>query len=109
MKKVILKFRMFITLIILSITLILMLCSCDKSGEYVDIEVEVIDKYTAIESEYDWFWEGFRTYTAYYLVLENGDVEDVTKEDYAKYQIGDNYSTRVWVEYGDVQENDSTN
>lgn len=106
MKKVILKFRRFIILIILLITLISRLCSCDKSGEYVDIEVEVIDKYTAIESKYDWFWEGFRTYTAYYLVLENGEVVEVDIDEYATNQIGDNYSTRVWVEYEEVQEND---
>ena len=94
-----------IILLILSLFIVLGLYSCDESGEYVDIKVEIVDKYTAIESKYDWFWEGFRTYTAYYLILENGEVVEVDIEEYAKHQIGDTYTTEVWVEYKE-DEND---
>ena len=74
------------------ILLLLCLVSCTTQQTRVEKQVEVIDKYTAIESKYDWFFESFKTTTVYYLVLENGDVEEVSKENYAKYQIGDLYT-----------------
>lgn len=92
--------KLFIVIILI---LTMVLTSCDNNGEYVKEEVLIVDKYTATESKYIFILGIYKTYTAYYLVLENEDVEEVDREDYGKYQIGDYYTITVWKSYEELE------
>ena len=90
---------------IVIILLLLCLVSCNTTQtKRVEEQVKVIDKYSDVKSKYHYigFNKGWETYTAYYLVLENGEVEEVDINDYAKYQIGDLYT----IVYYEVVDND---
>lgn len=91
MKKYILVIFIFISLIFL--------CSCEENnGHYEECEIKVVNKETATESKYNWFLDKYKIYTAYYIVLENGEVIECDVEEYMQYQIGDTYTVKVWVE-----------
>lgn len=88
--------KMFIIMILLFAT-ILVSCSPNR-GTYVEEKILIIDKYTAIESKYNLWWDKYRTYTAYYLVFENKDITEVDNKEYYAYEIGDYYTIKVWKE-----------
>ena len=78
-------------------TIILFGCGLEPSYHYKEQKFVIVDKHTAIESKYNFFLEEYKTYTAYYLILENGEVEEVSLNEYSKYQIGDTYTIKVKV------------
>lgn len=83
---------------IILIIIIMLLSSCEGISTrktYVDENILIIDKYTAINSRYNFWLEKYKTYTAYYFVLENGDINEVDNETYYKYKIGDYYTIQV--------------
>ena len=86
-----------ILILILVLMLILSGCGLEPSYHYEEQEFVIVDKHTAIESEYNFFLDKYKTYTAYYLILENGEVEEVSLNEYSKYQIGDTYTIKVKV------------
>lgn len=88
-------------LIVLMLLILVLLTSCHSKKVAVEYKYEVVDKYTTTESSYNWFLESYKTYTAYWLILENDDVLEVKKEIYAKYDIGDYYTIII---YEDVKE-----
>lgn len=88
-------------ILIVLMLLIVLLTSCNSKKVAVEYKYEVVDKYTTTESSYNWFLESYKTYTAYWLILENDDVLEVKKEIYAKYDIGDYYTIII---YEDVKE-----
>ena len=83
--------------LILILILVLMLILSGCGFHYEEQEFVIVDKHTAIESKYNFFLEKYKTYTAYYLILENGEVEEVSLNEYSKYQIGDTYTIKVKV------------
>lgn len=89
--------KKLILILILVLMLILSGCGLEPSYHYEEQEFVIVDKHTAIESEYIFFLEKYKTYTAYYLILENGEVEEVSLNEYSKYQIGDTYTIKVKV------------
>ena len=89
--------KKLILILILVLMLILSGCGIEPSYHYEEQEFVIVDKHTAIESKYNFFLEKYKTYTAYYLILENGEVEEVSLNEYSKYQIGDTYTIEVKV------------
>ena len=91
--------KKIINLIVLLVCLFCLLgCdNCEIKGHYEYIEVEVVDKTTATESRYNFFLDKYKIYTAYYLVLENGEVIECDIEKYSKYKIGDTYTISQYV------------
>lgn len=83
--------------LILILILVLMLILSGCGFHYEEQEFVIVDKHTAIESKYNFFLDKYKTYTAYYLILENGEVEEVSLNEYSKYQIGDTYTIKVKV------------
>ena len=100
MNKIIKIFLIFI------LVFVMFSCSSEQvKGHYEEHKIKIINKETATESKYNWFFEKYEIYTAYYLVLENGEVLECDIEEYMKYQIGDNYTIQVWVEDKEVNNN----
>lgn len=89
--------KKLILILILVVMLILSGCELEPSYHYEEQEFVIVNKHTAIESEYNIFLDKYKTYTAYYLILENGEVEKVSLNEYSKYQIGDTYTIKVKV------------
>ena len=89
--------KKLILILILVLMLILSGCGLEPFYHYEEQEFVIVDKHTAIESKYNFFLEKYKTYTAYYLILENGEVEEVSLNEYSKYQIGDTYTIEVKV------------
>lgn len=84
-------------ILMLALMLILSGCGLEPSYYYEEQEFVIIDKHTAIESKYNFFLDKYKTYTAYYLILENGEVVEVSLKEYSKYNIGDTYIIEVKV------------
>jgi hypothetical protein len=83
---------------LLFIPLLFLFISCDYTPPIkTQIEVKVVDKYTAVESRYNFFRSQYETMTIYYLVLANGDIKEVNNADYYKYNVGDNFTITVTI------------
>lgn len=89
--------KKLILILILVLMLILSGCGLEPSYHYEEQEFVIVDKHTAIESKYNFFLDKYKTYTAYYLILENGEAEEVSLNEYSKYKIGDTYIIKVKV------------
>lgn len=87
-----------IYIVILLLLCFICLVGCDTNGHYEDSYAKVVDKYTSLESSYNWFLESYKTYTVYYIVLANGEYFKVNVHQYNQYQIGDLYPISIWVE-----------
>lgn len=89
--------KKLILILMLVLMLILSGCGIEPSYHYEEQEFVIVDKHTAIESKYNFILDKYKTYTAYYLILENGEAEEVSLNEYSKYQIGDTYTIKVKV------------
>lgn len=86
-------------LLVVLLAILICLASCENSnGHYEKIEYEIVEKYTAVESHYNFIFDSYKTETAYYIVLSNGQTIHVSQNEYGSYQIGDSYILNHWVE-----------
>lgn len=89
--------KKLILILILVLMLILSGCGLEPFYHYEEQDFVIVDKHTAIESKYNFFLDKYKTYTVYYFILENGEAEEVSLNEYSKYQIGDTYTIKVKV------------
>lgn len=92
--------KIFITLLAaMLLPVLLCLAACEETNE-TEVQALVIDKYT--ETQYDhissWFWEQPIYKTHYFLSVlyeeTNREIE-VTRTEYGRYSIGDNYTIKI--------------